>query len=99
MADLGYISRRHGIRRGNKSTQVGSPHFIRTQSVPLGFIMWGERTGLFCKYTYRNDKQAVFWGISNCQFLGSAVYDRALQLVYDKLTEHLQPNTQFKAIK
>lgn len=72
MADLGYVSRRHGVRGRNESAQVGSPHLIRTQGVLLGFVMWGECAALFCKYTSRNDKQAAFWGITNhCQFWGS----------------------------
>lgn len=71
MADLGYVSRRHGVRGRNESAQVGSPHFIRTQGVLLGFAMRGECAGLFCKYTSRNDKQAPLRRIINhCQFLG-----------------------------
>lgn len=62
VADLGYVSGRHGVRGGNQSTQAGSPHFIRSQSVLLGFIMWRECTGPFCNNTFQNDKQAVLGG-------------------------------------
>lgn len=65
MADLGYVSGRHGVRGGNQPTQAGSPHFFSAQSQLLGLIMWRECTGLFCKNTFRNDKQAA----RNCQFL------------------------------
>lgn len=70
MADLGYVSGRHGVRGGNQSTQAGSPQFVRTQRVLLGFIMWRECTGLFCNNTYRNETQAAFRA-ANCQFLCS----------------------------
>lgn len=60
MADLGDVSGRHGVRGGNQSTQAGGPHLLRAQSVLLGFSVWRESSGLFCKNTFRNDKQAAF---------------------------------------
>lgn len=66
MADLGYVSGRHGVRGGNQPTQAGSPHFVRTQSVLLGFVVWRERAGLFCNGTFRSDNRAA-----NCSCLCS----------------------------
>lgn len=88
MADLGYVSGRHGVRGGNEATNAGSPHFIRTQSVLLGFIMWRECTGLFCNDTFRNDKQAAFRG-ANC----------LTNSVDDKVTGLSQHNTPISVLK
>lgn len=65
MADLGHVSGRHGVGGGDEAAQVGSPHFVGTQGVLLGFSVWRERAGLFCNNIFRNDKQSAFfagWG-------------------------------------